>query len=311
MTKKVFNIGLLLLAVAVLAGSARASFADCRCRIKELLKVHSPAEFTCRVDRFAGVENLKLRISIRGVEFVGDAEAIREKEEQLKKLLSNTRVLELTNIRDRFYFRILADVKADGVDVKEYLEKGQFKREPNPPISQGEADSDADEADPAASDSLASFAAPVESNPNARAVRDVYSLLETRADLSALTAQTPLEEAFALLSRSTNPPLPILILWGDLKQNAFLDRRTPIGADGFAALPVGQALNLILLSAGGTQARRPVAVVDGSIVTVGTAGTLKPKYVNRVHSIETLSLPQVWVVEELRGGWIAPGFASR
>ena len=110
---------------ATVSSGAAAAFSDCRCVIKELIRVHSPQEFSCRVDRFAGIKNLKLRITIRDVEVPQDAERIRELEKKLGDLLSRTEVIEMKNIRDRGYFRLLADVWADGINIKEYLQNSE------------------------------------------------------------------------------------------------------------------------------------------------------------------------------------------
>lgn len=295
--KKVFHILFCGLAASLFGGVAQGSFADCRCAIREIVRVHSPAEFSCRVERFAGVKNLKLRISVRGVEFEGEPQEIRKKEEKLRQLLAKTKILELTNVEDRKYFRLLADVKADGVDIKTYLEGNPAKATQEKALPKETVTTPARPAPHLPALRPVAAASPPEKPSRHLTSQDVETLLLQTGDLSALTPRTPLGEAIEILSGSVSPQIPIVILWNDLRENAFVDPHTPIGVGGLSHLPTGQALDLILRSIGVAAVERPIALVEGSVVTIGTARTLKPRLRNQVYSVQELTLPPLWISE--------------
>lgn len=307
--KMIFRIGMLVLAAATFSGVAAAGFADCRCVLRQGVRIHGPAEFSCRVERFEGVENLKLRIFVRGVEYSREPEEIRALEEKLRKLLEGAEILELSNIRDRGYFRLLADVKADGVDVKTYLEgkaKKVEKAESQTPENPESEAQDSKKIQNLYGSNIKTSAALGTTAAYAKAKarlsnRDVENLLGMTADLSGLNADTPLGEALEVWSRSLRPAIPLVVLWNDLQTNALLEPRTPIGASGFGQMPAGQALDLILRSVGVLAAERPVAVVEGAVVTIGTAQTLRPRFQNRVYSVTELTVPPVWISEMMMG----------
>ena len=75
----------------------------------------------------------EIAVRIRGIdtpELRDDREEIKkrayEAKEELEKLLLNAKEIILYNIGRDKYFRILASVKADGIDIGEYMIKNKF-----------------------------------------------------------------------------------------------------------------------------------------------------------------------------------------
>lgn len=115
----------------------------------------------------------------------------------------------------------------------------------------------------------------------------VYRQLSQTVDLSALTPDTPLNEAVDILRNSTTPALKIIVLWRDLSENAYIDPTTPINMEGVPAITVSKGLDLILNSVSAGIAQLRYGVEDG-IITVATAGQVKIKMTTEVYDITEL-----------------------
>ena len=76
----------------------------------------------------------------------------------------------------------------------------------------------------------------------------IYKQLDEIVDLSALKPGMPFGEAIEEIRYSVEPPLNIVVLWGDLYDNADVDKTTPINIDAIPAVPLGTALKLLLKS---------------------------------------------------------------
>jgi hypothetical protein len=72
--------------------------------------------------------------------------------------------------------------------------------------------------------------------------------LDRIVDLSALTTQTPLAEAFELLKNSVQPPLPIVVQWNALD----VTPADSAGIDGLPSMRLGTALDLLVKGPRGT-----------------------------------------------------------
>jgi Flp pilus assembly secretin CpaC/tetratricopeptide (TPR) repeat protein len=117
---------------------------------------------------------------------------------------------------------------------------------------------------------------------------DVYKLLESQADLSALTPETPFNEAIDIIKNSVTPPLKIVVYWKDLSDNAYIEPDTPIGMHGFPGMPVGEALSALLKAISGGVANIDYAVKEG-IITVATKESLPAsKLVTQVYTISEI-----------------------
>jgi Flp pilus assembly secretin CpaC len=117
---------------------------------------------------------------------------------------------------------------------------------------------------------------------------EVYKQLETQVDLSALTPETPFNEAIEVIKNSVTPPLKIVVLWKDLSDNAYIEQDTPIGMHGFAGMPVGEALRTLLTAIAGGVANIDYTVKEG-IITIATKESLPAsKMVTQVYNINEI-----------------------
>jgi Flp pilus assembly secretin CpaC len=115
----------------------------------------------------------------------------------------------------------------------------------------------------------------------------VYKQLETMVDLSALTPDTPFEEAIKIIETSVEPPLKIFVYWKDLEENAYIERDTVINIQGLAGISVGKALKDLLKMVSGGIANIDFIVEEGSI-TIATKESLPPNLVTHVYDITDL-----------------------
>jgi Flp pilus assembly secretin CpaC/tetratricopeptide (TPR) repeat protein len=120
----------------------------------------------------------------------------------------------------------------------------------------------------------------------------VYKQLETIVDLSALTPDTPLNEAIEIIKTSVEPPLKIIVRWKDLADNAYIEQDTVIGMQGFTGIPVGKALKEVLNTVSGGIANIDFAVEEG-VMTIATRESLPGKLIPNVYDITDLIAPPV------------------
>ena len=95
-------------------------------------------------------------------------------------------------------------------------------------------------------------------------------------------------DALELLRNSVNPPLPLVVLWRDLMNNAFVDKGTTIGLEVDGAMPVGKALWLLLKSVGGELGEIRY-LVDGGVVTIATQEMKLQRKVVRIYDVSELT----------------------
>ena len=83
----------------------------------------------------------------------------------------------------------------------------------------------------------------------------VGAQLDQLVDLSPLTEGTSFADAVAILQHSIEPPLPIVVMWGDLSENAFIEQNTEINmsGEGLRSVPLRAGLERVLQSTGGTK----------------------------------------------------------
>ncbi|MCI0499227.1 MAG: hypothetical protein L0Y36_06065 [Planctomycetales bacterium] len=121
----------------------------------------------------------------------------------------------------------------------------------------------------------------------------INELLDKTVDLSILTEDTTLEEAIGLLQNSVDPPLPMVVYWSDLSQNAFVEKTTPINlsGEGLRNVVLRTALNRILqaVSTGGF-AELAYVVQEGTI-TIATQESLPANYATEIYDVADLLNP--------------------
>jgi type II secretory pathway component GspD/PulD (secretin) len=115
----------------------------------------------------------------------------------------------------------------------------------------------------------------------------VYKQLDEIVDLSQLTPETPFGEAIEMLKNSVDPSLKMFVIWRDLSDNADIDQTTPIHMDPISAIPLKNALELLLEAVSGGFANINY-VVEGGVIKIATAESLPPVMETLVYDITDL-----------------------
>ena len=102
--------------------------------------------------------------------------------------------------------------------------------------------------------------------------RATQEQLQQEADLTALNFNMPLADAIERLRNAVNPPLRIVVLWKDLKENT-IDQTTPIGMDGINPVRLETALKLLVKAVGSSCDLD--YVIDDGVITIATRQTLR------------------------------------
>lgn len=99
----------------------------------EIVKVRDGDTFVINIPNIPQVFGSEIAVRIRGIdtpELRDNREEVKkrayEAKAELEKLLLNAKKIILYNIGRDKYFRILASVKADGIDIGEYMIKNKF-----------------------------------------------------------------------------------------------------------------------------------------------------------------------------------------
>ena len=108
--------------------------------------------------------------------------------------------------------------------------------------------------------------------------------LDSRIDLSGITVGLPFGQAIEILRNSTYPPLNIVVFWNDLRDNALIDRDTPIGAEAISGVSLRKNLEILLAS---LPVKLDYTVIDGVIV-IATKESLPKKMQRRTYDISDL-----------------------
>jgi hypothetical protein len=126
-----------------------------------------------------------------------------------------------------------------------------------------------------------------DSNARRRTDHAVSEELDNSAYVFEFTPNMSFAEAIEQIKYCVEPPLPIVVLWKDLLDNADIDRTTPINMDEISGVPPGTALNLLLASVSGGYDRLGYIVEDG-IIIIATVESLPEKWETRVYDISDL-----------------------
>jgi hypothetical protein len=109
--------------------------------------------------------------------------------------------------------------------------------------------------------------------------------LDSRIDLSGITIGTPFGQVIEILRNSTHPPLNIVVFWNDLRDNALIDRQTPVGAEPISGVSLRKNLEILLAS---LPTKLDYTISDGVIV-IATEKILPKKMQRRTYDITDLS----------------------
>ncbi|HEV56579.1 MAG TPA: hypothetical protein ENN87_03670, partial [Phycisphaerales bacterium] len=273
--------------------------------VAEVIRGSSATDFLVRVTDWPEVGAVRAYVRIRGIEARQGVDSFQAAQD-LGRRLKEAKRIRLLNVEQRSYFRLVADVEIDGKDLASQLAAGPYAERAEP-VSSVPADQ-SKEGPPTAMARSVVLRQPILSEPQAKAATASLSeLLDTRLDLSAWTPETTLGEALDMLQSRTNPPLPLVILWRDLRENALVDRNTPIGLAGTGMVPMRQALRLVLLSAGGGPGRIGCYIRDGVITVATPASGLNREYATRAYDTRMLTMPPANPLQGMGYGQMGTG----
>lgn len=261
-------------------------------RVSEVPAVRSLSAFDCKLSDYAYAPSVRFRVQIRDVTVNPDIPP-EEAAEYLSERLNSAERILLTNVNFRNYFRVTADVVADGRDLgQEFIRRG-LAATMEPPVDETDAGDMSRQA--LRTKSIGRQYRPKQtrhSRPAGPPVRQMVvtmqSLMDSWVDLSMINDETPLEEALNAISDSVRPRLPFVILWNDLEANAFVDKNTPIGVSEFGNVQVKQALKVILHSISVNAPTKVILAIEGGVVTVGTQRGLIQKMAVHSYSVDDL-----------------------
>ena len=121
--------------------------------------------------------------------------------------------------------------------------------------------------------------------------------LDKTVDLSMLTEDTTFEEAIDLLRNSVVPPLTIIVLWGDLSENAFIEKDTPINmtGEGLNNIVLRTALKRLLQAVSSGGFAELDYVVEEGVITIATTDSLPTSYRTEIYDVtDLLNPPANW-----------------
>ncbi len=126
-------------------------------------------------------------------------------------------------------------------------------------------------------------------NSNARHRTDeaVSKELGKSAYLFEFRPEMSFAEALEQIKYCVEPPLPIVVIWKDLYDNADIDRTTQANIDEISGVSPGRALKLLLMSVSGRSDQLGYIVEDG-IIMIATAKSLPERWETRVYDISDL-----------------------
>ncbi len=259
--------------------------------VSEVLAVRSLSEFECRLKDNPYAKSARFRVKIRSLS--GDLKVSQPKAKTvLAQNLKEADRIWLKNIQFRNYFRLTADVVIDGRDAAAELADRKLVELTGRPKDVKELpkrDVRTRLRTPVVVRQPMAIPGKIPVRPTAKKRVTLDSLMETTVNLSEINEETTFQEAMDILSGSVHPRLPLVILWSDLENNAFIDKEMPVGLSGFGALPLKQALKLILLSVSRAGGLKPELAFEGRVITIGTQRGLLQKSFVKSYSVEDLT----------------------
>jgi hypothetical protein len=120
-----------------------------------------------------------------------------------------------------------------------------------------------------------------------RSDKATYKELDKPVYVFEFRPEMPFAEAIDRIKYCVEPPLPIVVLWKDLYDNADIDRTTPINMDEISGVSPGRALKLLLASVSGGYDRLGYIVEDG-VIMIATEETLPERWETSVYDISDL-----------------------
>ena len=126
-----------------------------------------------------------------------------------------------------------------------------------------------------------------DSNARHRTDEATFKELDKSAHVFEFTPEMSFAQAIDQIKYCVDPPLPIVVIWKDLYDNADIDRTTPANIDEISGISPDRALRLLLASVSGGYDQLGYIVEDG-IIMIATAESLPEMWETRVYDISDL-----------------------
>lgn len=291
--KRVFRAKPCIFGFAVMALCCRAEQVGYTYYVSEIVSISSPVSFECRLKDFPDSGQARFRVFLRGVSPAAESPR-SDGVLALENLLRSAKTIELRDIKTRNYFRLEASVFADSKNVADLLVSGKFVE------AQAEKAVSAASATSAPTQPFAKMIMPAAREvpaPVRYPPHNLQQLVLTRADFSLLRSETPFAEALQIIGDSVEPRLPMVVFWNDLENNAFVEKDTPIGVEGFSTLSTAMVLDCILYSLSGYG--EPLKfTIDQGILKIGTVRSLSKKSTQVYSVVDLISPPAYYSGED-------------
>ncbi|MCE5187124.1 MAG: hypothetical protein LLF76_13465 [Planctomycetaceae bacterium] len=295
----------IMFSLAIMGFSAVADMRQGTYNVSEIVRVLTPVSFECRLVDFPDAPQTRFQVLLKDTQSLSDKKS--EAMAELNKLLRSATKIELKNAKVRNYFRLEAEVWVDGKNLSAGLLSANLIQ-PKEVISEMTA--------PVDSIAMALAPTPLRPQNKPQPIRreipkyGLQHLMGTKVDLSSLTSETPLYEALKLISDSLGPHLPMVVFWSDVQNNAFVEKDSPIGVEGFGVISAAQALDSVLYSVSGYGVPLKFTIKDG-ILKVGTVRTLSQRTTEVYSVLDLVSAPSYDMSESGLGGEGSSSFSGR
>jgi hypothetical protein len=274
---------LILLVSLIIPASEQSWGSSGEFQVSEITRILSGNSFECKLSDYPHSKAVRFRVFVRDIELQTAEESAKE---QLSALFDSAKRVQLQGVKFRNYFRVEADLFVNGLRIADSKDTVETVVE-QPQRQQ-------DTASARRMWQQRRFPAPLQGEkPPSASSRpvNVDVLLNTSVDASMLLPETSFAEALDLLTHAVDPPLPLIVLWTDLRENALVDKDTPIGIDGLPRMKLKQALTIILDSVG-NRGSKLMLVSESTILKLATEQTFQNTKRTKVYPIEDLlSLP--------------------
>lgn len=287
---------ILLLTSFCHAGLIGRSYPDGK--VTEITKVDGGGDFRCRISGKSLIAGARLRVHVRGTNCSKDNSQAKA---FLETAFKEAKVVRLTNVRLRNYFRVIADVEIDGKNLADQLVKQGFTK----PVKSVALDTGAIKTASYLSRSktyAASTTRPTGTRSIGRKVMAARKNALTNSQITNSMKSSPVvlsgkgfrpdmtfEEAIDQIRNSFSPALPIVVLWPEIERSCFVERDTPIGIEWNGNITVKKGLELLLMSVAQRDGVGLQYYVDGGIVTIASNNIKFNKPVLRVYNVAELT----------------------
>jgi len=270
--------------------------------VKSGIEVLGPDSILCKTVDDPVLGNVRLRVEIRGIERPSDPNVQESMVHFLKNTLDSAKSVRLEGIHYGYGFRLTADIRIEDV----LLSKLMTDRGLGLKAAVQSADTPDFQNLQFRRTQVIPSSSPKPAPPTGQKhTIKVGELFKRPVDLRAITDQTTFSEALDILCRSIEPRLPLVVLWKDLEINTYIQQDTPVGIGGMTVIPFGYALELMMRSAAGN-GPKPVLMVEGGVLTLGSAEILEKRHLNKVYPIRDLTNPQTVELEYGNSGSSGP-----